>query len=100
MGNLYSKYPELEKWKEIFALIGISDGDVKKLYKKFKRIDLDGSMSISLAEMIAYIGLEDSPYSRRIFSIFDNDGTNSVDFGEFIVVLWNYCTLAQSSFGS
>lgn len=100
MGNLYSTYPELKKWSEIFALLGMSERSVKKLYKAFKDIDLDGSSTISLQEMIVHIGLEDSPYARRIFSIFDNDGSNSVDFGEFVVVLWNYCTLAQGAFGT
>mgnify|MGYP000395057526 CR=1 FL=1 len=44
-----------------------------------------------------YIDIERTPFTKRVFSIFDDDGSKTVDFKEFVMALWNYCTLGKAT---
>ena len=100
MGNLftsvYIQHPEISKWQDVFEMVGLADRDVARLYDEYRLIDADMSHSISLQEMLNFIGIEKTYYSKRVFSIFDNDGSGTIDFGEFVTSLWNYCTLDKN----
>lgn len=77
--------------------LGLSKWEVDTLYKKFCLIDKDRSGSISTNELLTFLKLDDCRFSKRIFSIFDESCNNSIEFQEFVVTLWNYCTLSKSS---
>jgi len=50
-----------------------------------------------MAELLAFLDLEKTRFTKRIFSLFDEDGSGLVDFREFVMSLWNYCTLTKVS---
>lgn len=103
MGNLiktfYDKNPEIALWKELFITLRLTQGDVKKLLKQFHDIDADNSFSVSLHELINHLEMENTSYAKRVFGMFDTDGSGTVDFGEFVAALWNYCTLEKNDLG-
>jgi serine/threonine-protein phosphatase 2B regulatory subunit len=74
----------------------IKPSQIKKVYKRFQDIDVDGSGSIDYAEFIQALGMEDNMISRRMFEVFDMDGSNSIELKEFIVVLSRYTTAAKT----
>lgn len=82
-----------------FSLLGLTKSHLKKLTSVFKRIDLDDSGSIDIQEMMVKLKLEITPFSKRIFRVLDSNGSGQLDFFEFTVSLWNFCTLARTSFG-
>jgi Ca2+-binding EF-hand superfamily protein len=86
-------------WMETFAAMKLSKGEVQKLYKIFRAVDVDGSGEIALAELLVHIDLERTSFTKRIFSIFDEDSSGEIDFKEFVIALWNYCTLTKSTLG-
>ena len=47
---------------------------------------------ISRREFFAHFELEDTPFARRVFSVMDSDGGGEIDFGEFVMSLYAYCT--------
>lgn len=100
MGNLftsvYIQHPEISKWQDVFEMVGLADRDVARLYDEYRLIDTDTSHSINLQEMLNFIGIEKTYYSKRVFSIFDSDGSGAIDFGEFVTSMWNYCTLDKN----
>jgi Ca2+-binding EF-hand superfamily protein len=48
---------------------------------------------------LTFFDLERNKFTERVFGIFDEDGSGCVDFKEFVVALWNYCTLTHSTLG-
>lgn len=92
-------HPRFAEWMEKFGALQISKSEALKLYTVFHRADLDGGGTINLLELLTVIDLERTPFTKRVFSIFDDDGSGDIDFGEFVLALWNYCTLSKVSLG-
>ncbi|CAH8289372.1 unnamed protein product [Schistosoma guineensis] len=58
--------------------------EIKRLAKRFKKLDLDGSGSLSVKEFMSLPELQQNPLVARVIEIFDTDGNGEVDFKEFI----------------
>jgi serine/threonine-protein phosphatase 2B regulatory subunit len=95
--SIYTKHNHLTQWKNDFDALMVVDSDLEKLYKLFQAIDKDGSGEIDLVELIHYLRLTRTKFNKRVFTIFDEDGSGEIDFREFVVALWNYCTMGKSA---
>jgi len=58
--------------------------EIKRLGKRFRKLDLDGSGSLSIDEFMSLPELQQNPLVQRVIDIFDTDGNGEVDFKEFI----------------
>ena len=72
--------------------------EIARLGKRFKKLDLDNSGSLSVDEFMRYLTflsilfteksslpeLHQNPLVQRVIEIFDQDGNGEVDFIEFI----------------
>ena len=69
--------------------------DIGRLHSVYRKIDIDGSNSIELAvsELLAFLDLDRTRFTKRIFTMFDEDSSGLLDFNESALSLWNYCTL-------
>lgn len=47
---------------------------------------------MSVEEFHQYLGVPQTKFSERVFGILDLDGSGALDFLEFAVGVWNYCT--------
>lgn len=109
MGSSYSiitsfqqllKTAEFKANIELFRSLHLSTRDIRRLYAVFKCMDVYGSGSISLAELLAHINLPRTIFTEKIFSIFDDDHSGAIDFREFVLSIWNYCTLTKHNLGN
>ena len=41
--------------------------------------------------------IDTTRFTKRAFALIDEDGDGQVDFFEFVVAIWNYCTLDWES---
>ena len=64
--------------------VAFDQEEIKRLGKRFKKLDLDGSGSISIEEFMSLPELQQNPLVRRVIDIFDEDKNGEVDFKEFI----------------
>uniref|UniRef100_A0A673G1X7 Calcineurin subunit B type 1-like n=1 Tax=Sinocyclocheilus rhinocerous TaxID=307959 RepID=A0A673G1X7_9TELE len=65
--------------------VPVFDADeIKRLGKRFKKLDLDNSGSLSVEEFMSLPELQQNPLVQRVIDIFDTDGNGEVDFKEFI----------------
>ena len=89
--------PEVGAKREIYEAFAFNELDIGRLHKVYRKIDNDGSNSIELAELLAFLDLDRTRFTKRIFTMFDEDNSGLLDFHEFVLSLWNYCTLTKSS---
>ncbi|XP_069867087.1 calcineurin subunit B type 2 [Dipodomys merriami] len=59
--------------------------ELRRLGKRFKKIDLDKSGALSVEEFLSLPQLKQNPLVKRVVEIFDVDGDGVVDFREFIM---------------
>ncbi len=88
-------HPNFPEWGKKFEALQIKNPEIKKFIKAFAKADLDGGGTIGLMELLVTLDVEKTPFTKRVFSIFDDDSSGEIDFGEFVLALWNYCTLSK-----
>lgn len=94
---VYSYHSDILKYKEQFDRLGLSENEIAMFYLWYLKIDCDNSGTISTWELLCFLGFEKNRFTKRIFSIFDEDGNNEIDFREFVISMWNYCTLGKAA---
>lgn len=67
--------------------ISVDADEIKRLGKRFKKLDLDNSGSLSVEEFMSLPELQQNPLVQRVIDIFDTDGNGEVDFkGLFLFI--------------
>lgn len=72
----------LYAWPHIYGnFLTIVDADeIKRLGKRFRKLDLDNSGALSIDEFMSLPELQQNPLVQRVIDIFDADGNGEVDF--------------------
>ena len=60
--------------------ITVDADEIKRLGKRFRKLDLDNSGSLSVDEFMSLPELQQNPLVQRVIDIFDTDGNGEVDF--------------------
>lgn len=76
-----------EEIEEMQKGTNFSHKEIKRLYKRFKKLDKDGSGTITSDEFMMIPELAVNPLVKRVISIFDANKDDSVNFKEFISAL-------------
>lgn len=62
----------------LFSLVDMDE--IKRLGKRFRKLDLDHSGALSIDEFMSLPELHQNPLVQRVIDIFDTDGNGEVDF--------------------
>lgn len=76
-----------------------TEEEIKRLFKRFRKLDTDKSGALSKAEFLAVPELEHNPLVDRVVTTLDADKSGEVDFQEFIGALSIFTAPAQSNAG-
>lgn len=75
-------------WFIVHFVFSVDVDEIKRLGKRFRKLDLDNSGSLSIDEFMSLPELQQNPLVQRVIDIFDTDGNGEVDFkGEPFVCL-------------
>ena len=58
----------------------VDPDEIRRLGKRFRKLDLDNSGSLSVDEFMSLPELQQNPLVQRVIEIFDEDGNGEVDF--------------------
>lgn len=61
-------------------MTAVDADEIKRLGKRFRKLDLDNSGSLSIDEFMSLPELQQNPLVQRVIDIFDTDGNGEVDF--------------------
>jgi serine/threonine-protein phosphatase 2B regulatory subunit len=89
----------MRAWKPQFDALKLTTSGVGKLYQLFRAMDKDNSGFINMFEMMNQMLVDESEFRSRVFALFDEDGSGEIDFREFVLSMWNYCTLTKATLG-
>ena len=65
----------------------VTKDQIDRLFKRFQKLDTDGSGGITKEELMEVPEISMNPLLDRLIQIFDVDGTNDIDFEEFVTAL-------------
>ncbi len=82
-----------------FQAMQLSEREIRKLFYAFQVVDVDRSDRVILPELFAHIGLPFTIFNEKIFSIFEGNQSGEVTFKDFVLAVWNFCTLSAPIFG-
>lgn len=91
-------FPEIRPFEHTARLLHLTDAEVGKFYKLFLTIDGNHSYSVDITEVYVHLHVEKSRFNRRVFGLLDFDGSGELNFEEFMVGIWNYCSLSDDMF--
>ncbi|KRY53114.1 Calcineurin subunit B type 1 [Trichinella britovi] len=74
----------LEHEDVLHQFLQLDTEEIRRLARRFKKLDLDGSGALSVEEFMSLPELQQNPLVQRVIDIFDTDGNGEVDFKEFI----------------
>lgn len=98
MGSGASAISEIKKeWLNIFKAMKLRNKEISKLYDIYNTVDADRSGSIDVVELLMFLDIERTLFTERIFQAFDKDHTHRIDFYEFVVSVWKFCTLGKEA---
>jgi Ca2+-binding EF-hand superfamily protein len=99
MGGIVSTLPTgvKQEWMDIFKAMKLTREEVVSMLEIYNKVDCDKSGNIDVVELLTLLDIERTAFTERIFSAFDKDHTGQIDFYEFTVSVWKFCTLANGS---
>jgi Ca2+-binding EF-hand superfamily protein len=65
----------------------VTEKELKRLHRRFKKLDKDGSGTLTIDEFTSIPELAVNPLLERVISIFDENKDNEIEFKEFIGAL-------------
>lgn len=94
-GNVPSTFSKKENIKliAIAGELGMSQIDLKNLYKQFYKADIIRDNNLSISEFAVMHRFENEAFASLLFSVFDFDNSGVVNFEEFVIALWTSLTL-------
>lgn len=73
---------------KMFCYSLVDADEIRRLGKRFRKLDLDNSGSLSVDEFMSLPELQQNPLVQRVIDIFDQDGNGEVDFKGNIFCKW------------
>lgn len=65
----------------------VSEEELKRLWKRFKKLDKDNSGTLTTDEFLSVPELASNPLLERVLAIFDTNKDDEIEFKEFISAL-------------
>jgi Ca2+-binding EF-hand superfamily protein len=86
---------QFREWDKTFRALRITRDELHEFYKQFEKVDLERCGSLDIVEFLTMIDVFKTPFNERVFHLFDEDRSGRINFFEFVISIWNYCSLTK-----
>ena len=98
--RVYSIFPNAAKAKGDFDCLLLLERDIGAIAKICSKIfQQNGPERVEISKIFTSLKLKASKFAIRVFSMLDPNDTGMIDFREFVLILWNFCTIDEISLG-
>ena len=80
-------------------VLNLTREEVALIRKSFRKVDVTQDGSVDVAEFEIYLKTESVPFNERALRMYDSDGSGQLEFPEFLLMCWTYCTMDSDSLG-
>lgn len=91
--------PILLALQDCLSAFQISAEDIHQFKKSFQKIDATNDGSIEVAELEVSLHTERVPFNIKVLLMYDADRSGQLEFPEFLLMCWTYCTLDTHALG-
>lgn len=89
----------MDDMRPAFDGMQLCDLDLQLIRESFENIDVSRSGTIDIKELETFLKIERAPFNRRVLAMFDADKSGELDFFEFLMMTWNFCSLDKRNLG-
>lgn len=75
---------DVAQHKALFSALCLTEKDIGVIYNFYNRVHIDRSGLIGTWELLEFLGMERNRFTNRVFSLFDEDGNNTIDMRELL----------------
>ena len=95
MGGIVSSSPSGVKieWMDTFHAMKLTTAEVILLLQLFNRLKCDNSTTINVKVLLKMLDIEQTRFTMRIFSTSRQEIVGQIDFYDFVVSIWRFCSL-------
>lgn len=93
----YLILPSQLKHKAEYDAISVTGMDLLKFKRFFNSFEKDLNGSVEISNAMWALGLGENKFMRRLFDLIMKDDDYFLNFQEFVIVLWNFCSLSEDN---
>lgn len=80
---------------DIANKLHLKRSDLNAIYTQFCVLDSDNSGEVEVEEFIIHNEIASDIFGELVFTLFDQNKSGKLDFQEYVIAVWNYCTLPK-----
>lgn len=93
----YLILPSQLKHKDEYDAIGVTGMDLLKFKRFFNSLEKDLNGSVEITNVMWALGLGENKFMRRLFDLIIKNDDYFLNFQEFVILLWNFCSLSEKN---
>jgi Ca2+-binding EF-hand superfamily protein len=86
-----------EEILEVSRQLELSEKELNMYWTAFCKIDRSSQGQISIDDFHSFYQIDETPFSKKVFTMMDTDGSGMISFHEFILSIWSYLSLDLDS---
>lgn len=86
-----------EEILEVSRQLELSEAELNQYWTAFCKIDKSSQGQINIDDFHSFYQIDETPFSRKVFSMMDTDDSGRISFHEFILSIWSYLSLDLDS---
>jgi hypothetical protein len=96
--SVYTSYPQVGFHCSDYEALLLCEYEIGCFFKTFLHFGSSGGNAIPFDKLCTHLKIESNVFSKKVIGIDVNAST--INFHEFVMGIWNFCTIDKNSFGT